>query len=70
MFDRLGDIPAYRIMEGKVPASRFNLLRLAVLRLGNPLRVPLRALRSLQMYLDADSWTVVDTALNDFPIVA
>ena len=70
MFDRLGDMPAYRVMEGKVPASRFKLLRLAVLRLGNPLRLPLRAFRSLQMYLDEDSWTVVDTALNDFPIVS
>jgi len=70
MFDRLKNMPTYQVEQGEVSAQRYNLFRLALLRLGSPQRIPLPGLRALAMHLDEDSWTVIDTALNDVPVVA
>lgn len=70
MFERLKDMPVYSAAEGEIGAERYNLFRLALLRLGSPLQINLPGLRSLDMRLDEDSWVVIDTKLNDLPVVA
>ncbi len=67
---RLNDIPVYERMAGVVDAPTFNQIRLALLRLNNPLRCPLRSLRGLDMLLTDDAWVCVDRTLNDVPVVA
>lgn len=70
MKTRLDDIPSLREIPSVVQASHFNTVRLALLRLGKPLRVELEGLRHLDMLFDDDTWVCVDRNLNDLPIVA
>ncbi len=55
---------------GEVEAATFNTIRLGLLRLGSPMRMPLDDLRDLDLLLDMDLWLCVDRSLNDLPIVA
>lgn len=70
MFDRLSEMPAYQVSESQVDAECYNLVRLSLLRHGSPLRITLPNLRSLEMHLDEDSWTVIDGSMNDLPVAA
>lgn len=67
---RLNDIPVYERVAGEIAARTFNQIRLAILRLGNPLRCSLRSLRGLDILLTDDAWVCVDRTLNDVPVVA
>lgn len=67
---RLYEIPPYEITTSQISAERYNLIRLALLRLGNPLRFPLPRLRGLDMVIGGDYWACVDRTLNDLPVVA
>jgi len=51
-------------------AKRYNRVRLALSRLGAPLRWQIATLRGLDIYLDADVWICGDRTLNDFPVIA
>lgn len=53
-----------------MPAALHNRIKLALLRLGEPLRVALPRLRHLDMVLAHDAWVCVDPTLNDIPVVA
>lgn len=51
-------------------ARDFNRVRVALSRLGGPLRLPLTNLRDLGIFLDEELWVCFDGSLNDIPVVA
>ncbi len=67
---RLNDLPRYSSSVYVMPAQRFNQVRLALLRLGEPIRFALPGLRTLEMVLEHDGWICIDAGLNDFPVLA
>ena len=70
MNPRLQNVPVYETRQSTVPAEHFNLARMALKRLKNPLRITLPKLRSLDLILEDDAWIVVDRELNDVPVLA
>ncbi|MEJ2362272.1 MAG: hypothetical protein P8Z75_12740 [Gammaproteobacteria bacterium] len=70
MRSRLDDLPVFEIRLGTVPAADYNLVQIALKRLGNPLRFELPRLRTLDLILESDAWIVVDRSLNDIPVLA
>ncbi len=67
---RLDSIQPYSTHPARVPAERYNLVRLALRRLENPIRLQLPRLRTLDLILEDDAWVIVDRSLNDIPIMA
>lgn len=51
-------------------AEDYNLVHIALNRLGSPIRIELPRLRTLDLILEKDAWIVVDRSLNDIPVVA
>lgn len=70
MFNRLKHVPPLIAVPAQIRARRYNRVRLALIRLENPIRFALTGLRHLHMILDDDSWVCVDASLNELPIVA
>jgi hypothetical protein len=70
MFSDLADLPRYSSADFELNAALYNRVRVALLRLGSPLRFPLPWLRHLDMILDEETWIVVDNTLNDMPVMA
>jgi hypothetical protein len=70
MRSRLEALPTYWRGRGEIKAEYFNRARLALLRLGSPLRLPLPRLRGLDLVLTDDCWVCVDRSLNDVPVIA
>lgn len=64
------DVLRYSSAKVKMEATRFNQVRLGLLRLGSPLRFRLPGLRHLCIVLEEDSWVCVDESLNDIPVLA
>lgn len=67
---RLDELPVLRSRPESVDAARYNRVRLALHRLGNPLRIELPELRSLDFILEDDVWAIVDRDFNDIAVVA
>ena len=67
---KLEGLPRYSSESTTVPAELFNLVRLALMRLGNPLRFPITGLKNLEIMLDDETWICVDSSLNDIPVLA
>lgn len=67
---RLNELPAYSRSHATIDATHFNLVRLALLRLEQPLRIALPNLRELDLLIEADAWVCVDRTLNDVPVIA
>lgn len=70
MRSRLDEIPTFETRQSQLRAQDFNLVRIALKRLGAPIRIELPRLRSLDFIFEKDLWVIVDRALNDIPIVA
>jgi hypothetical protein len=70
MRSRLDEVPVLKTLRCRLEASQYNPLRLALLRLGSPLRVELPKLRHLDLVLIDDLWVCVDRMLSDLPIAA
>lgn len=70
MSSRLDGVPRYKTVATRLPAALFNEVRLALLRLQDTIRFPVRGLRTLQVVIDKDAWVVVDAGLNDVPVIA
>ncbi|MDH5324023.1 MAG: hypothetical protein OEZ68_18855 [Gammaproteobacteria bacterium] len=70
MKSKLIDVPVLKAMPCSIEASNYNRVRLALCRLGNPLRLELINLRGLDVQLDNEAWVCVDRTLNDMPIFA
>lgn len=66
----LDQLPIYSGREAKIPAPRYNRVRLAMRRLGGPMRLELPGLRTLDLILEDQVWAVVDRSLNDIPVMA
>jgi len=70
MRTRLDDLPVFEIQRLTVRAVDYNLVQIALKRLGAPLHIELPRLRTLELILEKDSWIVIDRALNDIPVLA
>ncbi|VAW86899.1 hypothetical protein MNBD_GAMMA16-1041 [hydrothermal vent metagenome] len=66
----LEDIPVIKIAPVSIAAGNYNRIRLALLRLDNPLRIPLPGLRGMDLIADKDTWVCVDRTLYDLPVLA
>jgi len=66
----LTDIPVYQTLKTTVSAEHFNLVQIALKRLGSPIRLELPKLRTLDFLLDQETWIIVDRSLNDIPVMA
>jgi len=66
----VSELPPLRVMPKAIEAPCYNRVRLALRRLGNPLRLPLPQHRGLDAILDDQAWVCVDTICNDFPVLA
>jgi hypothetical protein len=66
----LTDIPVYQTIKTTVSAEHFNLVQIALKRLGSPIRLELPKLRTLDFLLDEETWIIVDRSLNDIPVMA
>jgi len=70
MMQRLKEIPIFSSAPTEVEADLYNLVRRAVLKSSEPIRIPLSGAPHLEMIIDEDSWTCVDAFNDDLPIVA
>lgn len=52
-----------------ISAQDYNRVRLALSRLGSPLLVPLEGMRCLEMVLEDNAWTCIDTCMFGRPIL-
>jgi len=59
-----------RIMPKVIEAATFNLARLVLLRVANPLRVSLTDHRCLDIILSQKQWLCVDACREDQPVLA
>lgn len=66
----LTDIPVYEKFKATVSAEHFNLVKIALKRLGSPIRLELPKLRTLDFLLDEETWIIVDRHLHDVPVMA
>jgi hypothetical protein len=70
MRTRLDELPVFETRRLSIRAEDYNLVHIALKRLGNPIRFELPRLRTLDFILEKDAWIVVDRSLNDIPVVA
>ena len=59
-----------RTMPKTIEASIYNHVRLALRRLGSPLRVEVPGHRGLEIVLDNHMWLCVDANADDQPVMA
>lgn len=64
------EIPPWRVFPKQIEAACYNHVRLALLRLENPLRIALTRHRGLEVILHDDSWLCVDSFANDQRVLA
>ncbi len=65
------DMLALRTLPSAIEAARFNRVRLALLRVANPLRVSLRGrVGHGDMLLGDTRWLYVDRDAGDLPLIA
>lgn len=62
--------PVMRTLHKTIHARDYNRVRLALLRLGCPLRVTLPGLAHIDMLLDRDEWLCVDRGHGRQPLLA
>lgn len=70
MHPRLEGVPPYSKEHDQIRADQFNRVRLALLRLGSPIRFKLPGMRTLEMILDETAWICIDARLNEIPVFA
>ena len=66
----LDDIPVYSTSQSSVSAEHYNLVQIALKRLGSPIRLELPKLRTLDFLIDEETWIIIDRSLNDIPVIA
>ncbi len=64
------EIPPWRIFHKQIEAACYNRVRLALLRIENPLRIALTRHRGLDVILYDDSWLCVDSFAEDQWVMA
>lgn len=68
--DRLNDVPPLKELATEVEAHYYNRVRLALRRLGRPIRIALPSLRHLDLVVTEAVWVCVDRDLQDLPVLA
>lgn len=64
------ELLSLRVLPKVIEATTFNQARLALLRIGKPLRVSLKDHRCLDVILSQEQWLCVDSCNADQPIMA
>jgi len=59
------DISPLRVLPKTIEAGCYNQVRLALLRIGDPLRIDLPDHRALEVILNKKHWLCVDTSQDD-----
>lgn len=67
---KIDNLPSMKTQAALIDASRYNRVRLALLRLATPLRLELPNLRDMDLLLDKRYWICIDRTLQDYPVVA
>ena len=70
MKSRLDNTPVYDTRETKIRAQDYNLIHIALNRLGSPIRLEIPNLRTLDFIIEDDLLVIVDRSLNDVPVIA
>ena len=70
MYTRHQEVPVFEYRDSQLEAARYNQVHLAFHRLGEDLRLELPDLKHLELILQRDAWVVVDTGLDDLPVLA
>ncbi len=70
MNSRIDQIPVYETRQVILRAQDYNLVKIALKRISNPLRFEIPNLRTLDFILEDDLWVIVDRSLNDIPVMA
>lgn len=66
----INDVPVYENKIVEIPAKYFNRIRLGQIRLEDPLRLELTALKDIDVILENDTWVCIENSLNDLPVLA
>jgi hypothetical protein len=70
LYTRHDEVPQLSSRPGKVNALYYNHVQTALKRLGNQIRLKIPKLKHLDLILQKDAWIIVDTVLNDVPVLA
>ncbi|VAW59977.1 hypothetical protein MNBD_GAMMA08-558 [hydrothermal vent metagenome] len=70
MYTRHNEVQQLRSEATEVQAIYYNHVQTALKRLNNQIRFKIPTLKHLDLILQNDAWIVVDTVLNDMPIIA
>ena len=70
MIATIDKLQPLRVMQKTIEAACYNHVRLALRRLGNPLRIDLPDHRGLHIILGDHLWLCVDRTRDDQPIMA
>lgn len=70
LYTRHNEVPQLASRKGKVDALYYNHVQTALKQLGPQIRLKIPKLKHLDLILQKDAWIVVDTVLNDIPVVA
>lgn len=69
-YNRHNEVQPMQSTSSNVSAVYYNHVLTALKRLNNSLRYKIPTLKHLDLILHEDAWIVVDTVLNDMPILA
>lgn len=70
LYTRHDEVPQLASRKGKVNALYYNHVQIALKKLGPQIRLKIPKLKHLDLILQKEAWIVVDTVLNDIPVVA
>jgi hypothetical protein len=69
-YTRHDTLPVFEQRTARLPANLYNRVTLNLKPPGGVLRLPLHGLRRLDAILQPDAWIVVDSSLDDVPLLA
>lgn len=70
LYTRHDEVPQLASRKGKVKALYYNHVQTALKQLGPQIRLKIPKLKHLDLIIQKEAWIVVDTVLNDIPVVA
>lgn len=66
----IDDRMPYQVLDTRLSAEKYNVMRLGILRLGSPLTFDLNDVKGLRCVMDDHAWVFVDRFVNDMPLLA
>jgi len=69
LYTRHNEVPQLASRKGKVKAVYYNHVQTALKSLGPQIRLKIPKLKHLDLIIQKDAWIIVDTVLNDFPVL-